>query len=201
MPVNVDKVPPGHLRSVVTWLEMTALPAVSGTGCDPAPWSGLRVELVERMGLADYRALYRAVGEPWLWWERLAMSDRELAAGLAAPGLEIRRLRDGDGTVIGYSELDRADPDDVQIVYFGLVPEAIGQGLGRYLMAATLAAAWSGNRGRVWLHTCSEDHPGALGFYQQMGFRPYRSEARVITDPRATGALPPDVAPHVPVIR
>ena len=87
----------------------------------------------------------------------------------------------------------------MEIAYFGIVPEMLGQGLGRVLMDATLRAAWSAGTERVWLHTCTEDHPGALAFYERMGFRRTRSEAVWIDDPRLAGILPHAASPHIPL--
>lgn len=194
---------PPRIRSVITWLEMTEpaagmVDAALANGLPPS----ISVEHRRDLSVPLYRDLYRRVGEPWLWWERLRLSDDELAAIVADPAIEIRLFRRG-ADIVGYCELDRHDPANVELVYFGLVPEAIGRGWGRSLLAATLGAAWFPPAGlqqprRVWLHTCTEDHPGALAFYRAAGFRPYRTEEVLIDDPRATGVLPPDAAPHVP---
>ncbi|WP_164163065.1 GNAT family N-acetyltransferase, partial [Stenotrophomonas maltophilia] len=78
-----------------------------------------------------------------------------------------------DGAEIGMVELDLRTDGEVEIVYFGLVKEAVGQGLGRLVMAKALQAAWRPGIARVWLHTCTHDHPGALKFYTSCGFTPY----------------------------
>jgi GNAT superfamily N-acetyltransferase len=186
MPVapSESATPPGKLRSVITYLEMLAPPWGEGPPPDvrpPAP--GIRVEVLSNPPVSDYRSLYDAVGEAWLWWERRVMSDADLAAVLSDPAVEVRVLRAGDA-VSGYSELDRRRAGEVEIAYFGLTPAFIGGGLGRYLMEATLRAAWAGETERVWVHTCTEDHPKALAFYQRAGFRAYRAEAVLIDDPR-----------------
>lgn len=187
-----------RIRSVVTYLEMTAPPVTADATGPPA--ADVRVEHCRTVSCARYRSLYRRVGEPWLWWERLSLTDTELAALVQDPALEIRLLRAGDD-ILGYSELDRSMAAEPKIAYFGLVAEAIGRGLGRLLMDTTLAAAWARSPRRVWLHTCTEDHPRALAFYQAAGFRPYRVETLIIDDPRTIGLLPADAAPHVPLAR
>ena len=53
---------------------------------------------------------------------------------------------------------------------------------------------------RFWVHTCTFDHPNALGFYQKAGFKPYAFMVEVADDPRFTGHLPRDAAPHIPLI-
>ena len=75
-----------------------------------------------------------------------------------------------DGQPAGYSELDRREPGQIELAYFGLFPQFIGQGLGKYFLGWTLDRAWSYGPDRVWLHTCDLDHPAALPNYQQAGF-------------------------------
>ncbi|MCY4565611.1 MAG: GNAT family N-acetyltransferase, partial [Gammaproteobacteria bacterium] len=53
---------------------------------------------------------------------------------------------------------------------------------------------------RLWVHTCTFDHPGALDFYIRTGFVPYRRQIEVADDPRITGVLPRSAAPQVPLL-
>lgn len=196
MPVTAEPPAPGLLRQTVTYLEMTA-PPLQAAAAD-AGAVGARLEDPARLSLMEYRDLQRAVGEGWLWWERLALDDDTLAAIVHDPRIEVRLLRE-QGFVIGFSEIDRRDPACVEIAFLGLVPAAIGRGLGRLLLGATLDAAWAGAPRRVWLHTCDHDHPQALAVYQAAGFRITRVETLAIPDPRLAGLLPLTAAPQVPL--
>jgi GNAT superfamily N-acetyltransferase len=76
-----------------------------------------------------------------------------------------------DGVPLGYAELDRRIEREVELAYFGLFPEAIGLGLGAWLLRWSIAAAWRpGGVDRVWVHTCSLDHQAALPVYLAAGF-------------------------------
>ncbi len=153
--------PPGKLRQTITYLEMTAPPPGDrGAPADP------RLEPPARLSPKAYRALYRAVGEPWLWWERLVLGESELAAIVDDGRVEVRLLC-VDGEIAGFSGIDRRGDDGaVEIAFLGLKPAFTGGGLGRILLAATLRAAWTetgtGAVRRVWLHTCDHDYPGRL---------------------------------------
>ena len=57
-----------------------------------------------------------------------------------------------------------------EIAYFGLMPRFIGQGLGGWLLRKAIARAWEGESRRIWLHTCTLDHPSALPNYLRHGF-------------------------------
>ena len=67
-------------------------------------------------------------------------------------------------------------------------------------MTGTLAEAFRRNVGRVWLHTCTFDHPGAVRFYRRHGFRAFKFAIEVSDDPRLTGHLPETAAPQVPLL-
>jgi GNAT superfamily N-acetyltransferase len=170
------------ITTVVTYLEMTTPPA---TPPRPAPRPGVEVRIARRPSVAFYRFLYAAVGEPWTWTVRRCLSDAELATILADPEVEVNVLW-ADGVPAGYAELDRRAPPDVELAYFGLMPEFIGQGLGGYLLDWAIHHAWRARPRRFWLHTCDLDHPRALEVYRKLGFRIY--------DRRTTEAyLPPGV--------
>ena len=120
-----------------------------------------------------YRYLYDAVGAPWHWYDRKRLSDDQLAAILGDPRVVVLvgYLR---GDPIGYAELDHRDGAACEVAYFGLVPEAIGRGLGRWLLAEAVHAAWrQPGLSRLWVHTCSLDGPNALATYQRAGFAPF----------------------------
>jgi len=189
MPVapSGSEIPEGKLRSVITCLEMRAPPW--GDRAPPhiqPPAPDIHLEWVSDVTVPLYRSLYNAVGEAWLWWERRQMSDADLAAIVADPAVDIGVLRAGS-VLAGYTELDRRRAGEAEIAYLGLTPPFIGRGCGGYLMGAALRAAWSRAPTRVWLHTCTEDHPGALAFYRRAGFCAYRTEAVLIDDPRTGG--------------
>jgi GNAT superfamily N-acetyltransferase len=163
---------PGARRTVetlVTYLEMTA---PSARPARPAPRPDLEIRWAQRPTVSFYRYLYAAVGEPWIWTVRRCLSDAELAAILYDRGVEVNVLWAG-AVPAGYAELDRRAPPDIELAYFGLMPEFIGQGLGGYLMDWAIRHAWHMQPRRLWLHTCDLDHPAALGFYQRSGFRIY----------------------------
>ena len=105
------------------------------------------------------------------------------------------------GEAVGLAELDTTTPSEVEIVTFGVVPEEIGTGAAKILMDGALAHAFSGNVRRVWLHTCTFDHPAAMRFYLRQGFRAFKFAIEVLDDPRLSGFLPENAAPHVPLIR
>lgn len=188
-------VAPGEIATVVTHLEMRTRP-----GPRPVRPVPLRLKRWKAPGIDKYRALYRRVGEPWLWFSRLAMADEALEAILTDPAVEIFAVLDPKGIEIGLLELDFRYAADCEIAFFGLIPQLTGQGFGTWLMGQALSLAWRGGVERVWVHTCTLDDPRALGFYIAQGFVPTGREIELLPDPRITGLIPRDCAPHVPLI-
>jgi len=135
----------------------------------------VRIEPRDPCDLARYRRLYRDVGRTWYWHERLKWTDQELESYLADPNVRVWELL-VDGESAGYFELYRHAAGDVEIHYFGLMPQYIGRGLGGMLLERAVREAWNFGGTRVWLHTCTLDSPNALPGYQARGFRPFRTE-------------------------
>jgi GNAT superfamily N-acetyltransferase len=158
-----------------TYLEMTRPDQLRGAAAD----GRLRVERIERCPPSFYRFLYREVGRHHHWRDRAAWSDEAITAYLATPGVSVWVGYTG-GAPVGYFELHARDDGATEIVYFGLLPEYIGQGLGKQLLTAAVEQAWAGGAHRVWLHTCTLDHPAALPNYLARGFVPYREERYVV---------------------
>jgi len=141
----------------------------------PAPLPpGAHVVRRDPCDVDQYRRLYQAVGAPWYWRDRLVWTDEQLAAHLSSPDVSVWELLVG-GRSAGYFELKR-DDRSVEIAYFGLIPEFIGQGLGSALLTRAVNEAWSLGAGRVWLHTCTLDSPHALPNYRSRGFREFKTE-------------------------
>ncbi len=187
----MDKTParparPARIDTVVTFLEMKRQP----DGPPPeAPIDGVTVDLEEAPSVKFYRHLYDAVGAPWLWYERRLLDDEALTAIIGDPAVEVYVLRVA-GAVAGYSELDLRALPDIDIAYFGLVPEFIGRRLGTYLLGWTVARAWARRPLRLLVNTCTLDHPKALALYESFGFKGYKIAACSFDDPRETGVIP-----------
>jgi hypothetical protein len=131
IPLDLDgytDLPSGHIANFVTYLEM----APPQSSPEPAG-SPYRVRKVEAPALSWYRAIYRRVGDRWLWVGRAMMEDAVLAAWLTAPTTELLALEKGDETM-GFAELDWRVAGNLEIAMFGVVPEATGKGAAAQLM-------------------------------------------------------------------
>jgi GNAT superfamily N-acetyltransferase len=155
-----------------TYLEMTSRAALRDAA---PPAADVRVEHARACPPSFYRYLYAEVGRAWRWTDRAAWTDDEIRAHLCQPGVAVHVLY-AAGAPAGYFELTRHGDGSCEISYFGLLPEAMGRGLGKYLLTCAVEAAWDTGTSRVWLHTCTLDGPAALPNYLARGFQPYRRE-------------------------
>ncbi|SNS25460.1 Ribosomal protein S18 acetylase RimI [Sphingomonas laterariae] len=192
--MSLEPVPAGHLAAIVTSLEMRARPRPA-----PLPASPFRLVRWQAPTNEGYRSLFRRIGAPWLWFSRLVLSDAALAAIITDPAVQIFAVVDRQGIEVGLLELDFRIAGECELGFFGLIPELAGKGHGGWLMAHALALGWRQGVERMWVHTCTLDHPGALGFYRKAGFVPFARAIEIFADPRLAGILPRDAAPQIPL--
>lgn len=184
----------GHIATVITHLEMQA-PFQDV----PKPFPDGVAARGPLTDLDTYRALFKSVGAPWLWTSRLLLDDAGLGALLNDPLVECWAIRQGD-TNIGLIELDFRTEGACELVLFGLVAQATGQGLGGPMITFAQARAAARGVDLFTLKTCHLDDPRALGFYQRAGFTPVKRSVEVFADPRLNGPHDPATAPHVPCL-
>ncbi len=179
----------GEASFIVTWLEMRRRPAMRRPTAPLGP-PAMLLRAVDPPGWY-FRTLYDAVGDAHLWTDMHALSREETNAWMAQPGRSLYTLLQRNWPQ-GFFVLERQDGGICDINYLGLVPEAVGQGLGRFLLDSAVQAGWDheGVTG-MSVNTCSLDHPRALRLYQQAGFVPVRREERRLTDGATLATLPP----------
>ena len=181
-----------QIAAIVTFLEMR-------TPAPPRAVSPTHLSY-ERFGPKDaaaYRTLYRAVGEQWGWFSRLAWSDAQFEEHFKDASVAAFHVTDSNGTV-GIVELDARAPNETELAFFGVVAERIGAGHAAIMMDFAIAHAFARPIARFFVHTCTLDHPAALRFYEKSGFRAYKRAVEIATDPRIAGLLPSNAFPHFP---
>ena len=152
------------------------------TALRPSRPPSVDAQLEERRLSADeYLALYALVGDRWRWRDRLRMERTELEHYLAMPHVHVWVLSVGGGTA-GYFELQRYPDARVEIMYFGLAGDFIGQGLGGWMLTRAVEEGFALGASHVTLHTCTLDAPAALPNYLARGFSIVREE-RYTEDP------------------
>ncbi len=194
LPDGLHDVPSDRIAAVVTSLEMKARPALRPE--IGGPW---QLQRLTRPDPGAYRALYGKVGDEWIWFSRLTMSDAELTAILWHPQVEVYGL-EASGQLEGLLELDYRVEGEAELAFFGVTAPLVGGGASRWLMNRALEKVWQRPISRFWVHTCTLDHPAALGFYRASGFVPVSRTIETFPDPRVAGLLPADAAPQIPLL-
>lgn len=160
------------MQAVRTYLEMRDANALRPARIDDPT---VRIEQVRNCPVSFWRYLYGEVGRQYHWVDRLVWTDAQVREYLDDPAVSLWLLT-VDGAPAGYFELKRDGVGGVEIAYFGLLKEFLGRGLGRHLLTEAVDRAWALGATRVWLHTCTLDHPAAVPNYLARGFSVYKKE-------------------------
>lgn len=186
--MSTTREPVTRIAVEVTFLRMDAAPG----GAAPALPDGATVVRVRRCSVPFYRYLYDTVGRDWVWWLRRTVPDEEIAGLLARPEISIHVLMQG-GEPAGFYELERRGGDaGTNLAYFGLMPHAIGHGLGRALLRHAIDTAWAESPRALTVNTCTADHPRALPNYVAAGFKVLRAVREVWPVPNRLGLPVPE---------
>jgi len=174
----------------VTWLEMTRRASY--------PWPSLPATHPATLLHAEappvwyFLALYDAVGRDYAWEDMHDEDPKKLQAWLSKPTVGLYTLM-MKGWPQGFFLLDASEPRATDLSYFGIVPEAVGQGLGKYLLRTAILTAWDREDVEILtVNTCTLDHPRALQIYQANGFAPVRRAdfTRTLTRARDLTRIP-----------
>jgi GNAT superfamily N-acetyltransferase len=159
----------------VTFLEARSRPERARP--HPPATPGLLLTRAHTPPVSFFRYLYDVVGRDYEWTDMHAVSDEDIAAFVQDPSVSLMVLY-LTGWPAGFIMLDRRRRGVCDIAYFGMAPEAIGKGLGDWLLGSSVHAAWDEGISHMTVNTCTLDHPRALGAYQKWGFEPVRREER-----------------------
>jgi GNAT superfamily N-acetyltransferase len=143
-----------------------------------APRDGLDVVPITLPQPELNRFFYCTVGGDWYWINRLDWTYSQWSNYVNRPELQTWIVT-VDRVPAGYFELELQPGDDLEIVYFGLLPAYVEQGIGGWALSEAVKRAWATGAKRVWMHTCTLDHPRALANYLARGFRKFKEETSV----------------------
>ena len=151
---------------VITYLEQRSRPVLPTPLSPPSKTAIMRAETPP---MHFYRYLYDRIGAPHNWVSRRGLNDEALKEIIHHPDDYIYVLHVG-GAPAGMAEIDAREAQTIELKFFGLMPEFVGRGYGRYFLTHAIELAWAKDPQRVILETCSLDHPAALPLYQKLGF-------------------------------
>jgi GNAT superfamily N-acetyltransferase len=160
----------------VTWLEMTARPTRPHAPAPATPATS--VLRADAPPVWFFLALYDAVGRDYAWDDLHAEAEDKLKVMLHDPAVSMYTLM-AAGWPHGFFLMDWRQPGRAELAYFGLVPQAIGRGLGAFFLDTAIRTGWDRpGVERLTVNTCTLDHPRALARYQKHGFGAVGQEQR-----------------------
>ena len=116
---------------------------------------------------------YKQIGKKHQWVDRLIWQDKNWMDYISNKNLKTFILQKNN-EYIGYFELI-FHKNDCEIAYFGILEEHIGRGYGGFLLSEALKIGLK-NANRVWVHTCTLDHPNAIENYKSRGMKIFKTE-------------------------
>ena len=125
---------------------------------------------------------YRQVGKKHRWIDRLSWSDEKWINYISNKNLETYIICESEELVGFFELLNNPELEETEISYFGLLEEYIGKGIGGYALSVAIRKSFEKNIRRVWLHTCTLDHPNALKNYIARGMTVFKKEKINILD-------------------
>lgn len=125
------------------------------------------------------RFLYELIGEAWQWVDKLTLSNDAWRSYAESESVRTW-VAYFKGSIAGYYELQKQPEGNIEVAYFGLASDFIGKGFGSYLLTHAISSAWAWEgTSRIWVHTCTLDHPSALANYQARGFKVYKTDIEI----------------------
>ena len=146
------------------------------------PKINCRIELKNPPDFQINKFFYKQIGKSYRWIDRLVWDDAKWMNYTDNSNLETYILRENNDLIGFFELLHNPDLNETEISYFGLLEEYIGKGIGGYALSEAIKKSFEKNIKRVWLHTCTLDHPNALKNYIARGMRVFRKENINILD-------------------
>ena len=125
---------------------------------------------------------YKQVGKKHRWIDRLSWTDEKWVNFISNKNLETYVISESEDLIGFFELLYNPELKETEISYFGLLEKYIGKGIGGYALSEAIKKSFKKDIKRVWLHTCTLDHPNALKNYIARGMKVFRKESISILD-------------------
>ncbi len=125
---------------------------------------------------------YKQVGKKYRWIDRLSWPDEKWIEYISNKNLETYVISISKDLAGFFELLYNPQLKETEISYFGLLEEYIGKGIGGHALSEAIKKSFDKDINRVWLHTCTLDHPNALKNYIARGMTVFKKENINILD-------------------
>ena len=137
------------------------------------PSESFSIKEEDKNNFALNKFFYKQIGKKHEWVDRLIWQDKNWIDYVSNENLKTLILRK-EKDIVGYFEL-LFDNNECEIAYLGILEEYIGKGYGGFLLSEAIRLGFTYSR-RIWVHTCSLDHPNALENYKSRGMKIFKTE-------------------------
>ena len=153
------------------YFEITSIKNLKGKN---KPSDKIFLELLDNKNFELNKFFYKQIGKKHQWIDRLVWQDKDWIKHVSNENLKTYILKE-DEELVGFFELI-FDKNECEIAYFGILEEYIGKSLGGYLLSEAIKIAFEKKMKRIWVHTCSLDHPNAFLNYKARGMKIFKTE-------------------------
>ena len=133
--------------------------------------------ILEKEPTVDFcKFLYKEVGRDFFWRDRLKWKDEDWLNYINNDFFKLYILKQNNKLAGYYELLCDTKLSSMEIPYFGIFKEFYGKGIGGYLLTDAILTSFNQKIYKVWVHTCTLDHPNALKNYLARGMKIFKTE-------------------------
>ena len=122
------------------------------------------------------RFFYKQIGKKYRWTDRLTWTDLQWSNYVSNKNLETYIIKNNKD-LVGYFELiHHPVKNETELAYLGLFEDYFGKGVGGYALTTAIVKSFEKKIKRMWVHTCTLDHPNAIKNYLARGMKIFKEE-------------------------
>jgi len=129
----------------------------------------------KELDIGFVKFLYKEIGKDFHWRDRLLWSDQDWFNLISRADYQLYTLRILND-LAGYYEVLSDKEKNFEISYFGIFRQFFGKKIGSYLLSHAIKNLFNQGAKKIWVHTCTLDHPNALNNYLSRGMEVYKEE-------------------------
>jgi len=136
----------------------------------------LEIQIEKKPSIDLCKFFYKEVGKNFFWRDRLKWSDQDWLDYINSDFFKLYILKHNNKLAGYYELLYEPKTNSMEIPYFGIFKEFYGKKIGGYLLTEALSTSFKQKITKVWVHTCTLDHPNALKNYLARGMKIFKTE-------------------------
>ena len=129
----------------------------------------------KRSSAKSFLKLYNKVGYNYEWNDMLKIKEKIIKELIQNQKVDFF-LYFKNLNLLGFFVLDFRKEGIADLMYFGLLPKAVGLGYGKNMLKFAMDESYKKNVKKITVNTNNLDHPSALPLYKKNGFRPLKKE-------------------------